>query len=500
MTMLIETKQPNICVFDNSYARLPGHFFERLMPTTVTRPFLIKLNNRLARELGIDPSQLSAEEWAAIFSGNCIPPGADPIAMAYAGHQFGHFVPQLGDGRAILIGEVEDTAGVHRDIQLKGSGLTPFSRQGDGRAALGPVLREYLVSEAMHALGIPTTRALAAVATGEPVYRETVLPGAILTRVACSHVRVGTFQYFSSRGDTKAVLQLADYVIDRHYPHIKNIERPYTALLQTVAKRQAKLVAHWMRIGFIHGVMNTDNTAISGETIDFGPCAFMDTYDPDTVFSSIDHFGRYSYNNQPKIVQWNLMQFAETLLPIIDPTPKRAVEVARNILEEFPELFRNYWLKNMRCKLGLLSSEPNDPKLIQTLLDMMHQDGTDFTLTFRKLCDAMLEDNDINSVQNLFGDPISFKKWAEEWKSRLNREKQSPGARVELMRQNNPLFIPRNHNVENTLTAAIEENNYGPFEQLLNVLLDPYSENTGFFKYINPPNPRGQYYQTFCGT
>ena len=309
--MLIEKNNPELCIFDNSYARLPNHFYTRLMPTAVTHPDMVKLNTELAQDLGIDPDLYDDKEWAAIFSGNHIPTGADPIAMAYAGHQFGHFVPQLGDGRAILIGEIKDAGGFHKDIQLKGCGQTPFSRQGDGRAALGPVLREYIVSEAMNALGIPTTRALAAVKTGEPVYRETILPGAVLTRVASSHVRVGTFQYFAARGDITAVKQLADYVIERHYIDLKNSDKPYESLLRAVSKRQAKLVAQWMRIGFIHGVMNTDNMAISGETIDYGPCAFMDTYDPDTVFSSIDNFGRYAYANQPQIAQWNLLQLAE---------------------------------------------------------------------------------------------------------------------------------------------------------------------------------------------
>ena len=457
--MLTEKQEPNICEFDNSYSRLPGHFFARLMPTTVTSPTLIKLNSDLAKRLGIDPEELNGEEWAAIFSGNRVPPGADPIALAYAGHQFGHFVPQLGDGRAILIGEVKDVGGNLRDIQLKGSGQTPFSRQGDGRAALGPVLREYLVSEAMHALGVPTTRALAAVTTGDPVYRETVLPGAVLTRVASSHVRVGTFQYFAVRGDHEAVKQLADYVIDRHYPNLKVSKNPYSSLLQAVTNRQAKLVAQWMRIGFVHGVMNTDNMSISGETIDFGPCAFMDKYDPDTVFSSIDNFGRYAFSNQPQIAQWNIMQFAQTLLPVINSTMERATKIARDIIEEFPERYKDYWLTYMRRKIGLLSSEKKDLKLIQTLLDLMHQDGADFTLTFRALCDEPLSGMGASNVRGLFKNSNLFDNWAQDWHSRLGRENVSPKICSDLMRRNNPNFIPRNHLVENTLTAAIEEDN-----------------------------------------
>ena len=498
--MLTEKQEPIICEFDNSYSRLPGHFFARLMPTTVTSPTLIKLNFELAKRLGIDPENLNAEEWAAIFSGNRVPPGAEPIALAYAGHQFGHFVPQLGDGRALLIGEVKDAGGNHRDIQLKGSGLTPFSRQGDGKAALGPVLREYLVSEVMHALGVPTTRALAAVTTGEPVYRETVLPGAVLTRVASSHVRVGTFQYFAVRGDHEAVKQLADYVIDRHYPNLNTSENPYSSLLQAVTNRQAKLVAQWMRIGFIHGVMNTDNMSISGETIDFGPCAFMDKYDPDTVFSSIDNFGRYAYSNQPQIAQWNIMQFAQTLLPVIDPTMERAAKIARDIIEEFPERYKDYWLTYMRRKIGLLSSEEKDLKLIQKLLDLMHKDAVDFTLTFRALCDEPMSGMGASNVRGLFRNSNLFDNWALDWHSRLGRENVPPEICSDLMRRNNPNFIPRNHLVENTLTAAIEENKFEPFEELFNVLMTPYSGDNGLSKFTKPPEPSNEIYQTFCGT
>src|SRR5450755_2586836 len=355
MQIIAETFRPLAVSFDNSYAHLPERFYARLDPTPAAQPRLIKFNSALAAELGLDVSGVSADTLAQLFSGNLRLQGAEPLAMAYAGHQFGHFVPKLGDGRAILLGEVRDVAGVRRDIQLKGSGRTPYSRDGDGRAALGPVLREYVVSEAMHALGVPTTRALAIVATGESVYRERRLPGAILTRVAASHVRVGTFQFFAARGDVEAIKQLADFVIDRHYPDIREAEAPYLALFRAVAQRQARLIACWMHVGFIHGVMNTDNTAISGETIDFGPCAFMDAYDPAAVFSSIDTAGRYAYANQPHIAHWNLARFAETLLPLLNPIPERAIELANEALSAFWPQFEQHWLSGMRRKLGLFA-------------------------------------------------------------------------------------------------------------------------------------------------
>ena len=392
-----------IAVFSNSYARLPERFFARLSPTPVAEPRLIKFNELLAEELGIDTLGLGPDEMAAIFSGNIIPSGAEPIAMAYAGHQFGNFVPQLGDGRAILLGEVVDRDGERRDVQLKGAGRTPFSRRGDGRAALGPVLREYLVSEAMHALGIPTTRALAAVSTGETVFRDRQLPGAVLTRVASSHIRVGTFQYFAARGDMEAVERLSGYVIDRHFPEARASERPPLALLQIVVERQALLVARWLHIGFIHGVMNTDNTALSGETIDFGPCAFMDSYDPATTFSAIDELGRYAYGNQPTIAQWNLARFAETLLPLLDPNPERAVELASEAISAFTSRFQEHWLAGMRGKLGLSSNEEGDLELAQALLRAMHENAADFTLTFRRLCDAAADEKADADVRALFG-------------------------------------------------------------------------------------------------
>jgi uncharacterized protein YdiU (UPF0061 family) len=486
--------------FSNSYARLPERFFARLGPTPVARPRLIKFNDALASELGIDTGGLGPDALAAIFAGNAPPPGAEPIAMAYAGHQFGHFVPRLGDGRAILLGEVLDRNGKRRDIQWKGAGRTPFSRRGDGRAALGPVLREYLVSEAMHALGIPTTRALAAVSTGEPVHRNQELPGAVFTRVASSHVRVGTFQYFAARGDVEAVRLLADYVIDRHYPDVVDAERPYLALLQAVVERQASLVARWMNVGFIHGVMNTDNTALSGETIDFGPCAFMDAYDPATVFSAIDEFGRYAYANQPAIAQWNLARFAETLLPIIDPDSARAAELASEAISGFAALFQAHWAAGMRDKLGISAAEDGDLDLVRAWLAAMHENGADFTLSFRRLCAAAVDEKADAQVRALFTDPAAYDDWAPRWRSRLMREGRSPLERAQAMRRVNPAFIPRNHRVEQALDAAIERDDFSSFEELLTVLSRPYDDQEAFASYANPPRAEERVLQTFCGT
>ena len=378
------------------------------------KPRLIAFNDALASELGFNAQGREPDELAAVFAGNVAPPGAEPIAMAYAGHQFGSFVPQLGDGRAILLGEVLDRNGRRRDIQLKGAGKTPFSRGGDGRAALGPVLREYLVSEAMHALGIPTTRALAAVTTGQPVYRDRPLPGAVLTRIASSHIRVGTFEYFAARGDREAVERLADYVIDRHFPQARDAERPGLALLQAVAERQAQLIARWMHVGFIHGVMNTDNTALSGETIDFGPCAFMDGYDPATSFSAIDEFGRYAYVNQPAIAQWNLARFAETLLLLLDPDPDRAVELANEAISTFAERYQEHWLAGMRKKLGISGDEDGDLDLVRDLLQAMHGNAADFTLTFRRLCAAAEDEAADIEARGLFADPACLRPLGRE--------------------------------------------------------------------------------------
>jgi uncharacterized protein YdiU (UPF0061 family) len=491
---------PLVASFSNSYARLPERFFARLAPTPVARPRLIKFNDALAAELGIDTGGLGPDALAAIFAGNETPRGAEPIAMAYAGHQFGHFVPRLGDGRAILLGEVLDRNGKRRDIQWKGAGPTPFSRRGDGRAALGPVLREYLVSEAMHALGIPTTRALAAVSTGEPVQRNQELPGAVFTRVASSHARVGTFQYFAARGDVEAVKLLADYVTDRHYPGAADAERPYLALLQAVVERQASLVARWMNVGFIHGVMNTDNTALSGETIDFGPCAFMDAYDPGAVFSAIDEFGRYAYANQPAIAQWNLARLAETLLPILDPDQERAAELASEAISAFAALFQARWAAGMRDKLGISTAEDGDLDLARAWLAAMHENGADFTLTFRRLCTAAVDERADAQVRELFANPTAYDDWAARWRSRLTRERRAPLERAQAMRRVNPAFIPRNHRVEQALDAAVEREDFSLFAELLTVLSRPYEDQEAFAGYANPPRTEERVLQTFCGT
>jgi len=485
--------------FQNSYAALPDNFFARVAPTPVAAPRLVKLNRLLAEQLGLDPAELETPEGAEILAGKTVPQGAEPIAMAYAGHQFGHFVPQLGDGRAILLGEVVDRNGVRRDIQLKGSGPTPFSRRGDGRAALGPVLREYVVSEAMAALGIPTTRSLAAVVTGEQVYRGTALPGAVLTRVATSHIRVGTFQYFAARQDTEAVRRLADHVISRHYPDLAGTERPYHALLDAVIARQANLIAQWLLIGFIHGVMNTDNTSVSGETIDYGPCAFMDGYDPKQVFSSIDEFGRYAFANQPRIGLWNLTRFAECLLPLFSEDKDEAIKQAEAALDGFVEQFTAAHQEGLRRKLGLFTSREGDQPLAQALLEAMAAANADFTLTFRRLSDAAGAD-DVSEVRTLFEDPRGFDDWAVRWRQRLAEEPQTPAERREAMRKVNPAFIPRNHRIEAIITAAVENDDFVPFETLNAVLARPYDDQPEFAAYAEPPQPEERVLQTFCGT
>jgi serine/tyrosine/threonine adenylyltransferase len=486
--------------FEHTYAALPANFFARVAPTPVASPRLIKLNRELALQLGLDPDQLSTPEGAEILSGKRLPEGAEPIAMAYAGHQFGHFVPQLGDGRAILLGEVIDRDGIRRDIQLKGSGPTPFSRRGDGRAALGPVLREYIVSEAMFRLGIPTTRSLAAVISGESVMRETVLPGAVLTRVAASHIRVGTFQFFAARGDTDGVRRLADHVIGRHYPELAGAERPYHALLDAVIARQADLVARWLLVGFIHGVMNTDNTSISGETIDYGPCAFMDEYDPAKVFSSIDEMGRYAYGNQPRIALWNLTRLAECLLPLFSDDQDKAIEQAQFALGEFAEKFTSAYQAGLRAKIGLFTKDDGDEALVQDLLDAMTKNGADFTLAFRRLGDAALDADNDESVRGLFIDPTMFDEWAARWRQRLAREPQTPGDRQAAMHRVNPAFIPRNHRVEAVIQAAMNNDDYAPFEELLIVLSKPFDEQPQYAAYAEPPELEQRVTQTFCGT
>ncbi|HEY0328067.1 MAG TPA: YdiU family protein [Rhodopseudomonas sp.] len=485
--------------FDNSYAALPEGFFQRVAPTPVATPRLIKLNRPLALELGLDPDRLDSPEGAEILAGKRIPEGAEPIAMAYAGHQFGQFVPQLGDGRAILLGEVIDQHGVRRDIQLKGSGPTPYSRRGDGRAALGPVLREYIVSEAMAALGIPTTRSLAAVITGETVARETLLPGAVLTRIATSHIRVGTFQFFAARRNPDAVKALADHVIARHYPNANNDKQPYLALLQEVIARQAELVARWLLVGFIHGVMNTDNCSVAGETIDYGPCAFMDGYDPAKVFSSIDQTGRYAYGNQPRIALWNLTRLAECLVPLIADQQDQAIADAEAALGQFSERFGQAYHAGLRAKLGLFTAQDGDRELIGDLLAVMTEQQADFTLTFRMLSD-LAGNAETDSVRALFADPAAFDGWLERWRQRIAAEPQDAASRSKAMQAVNPAFIPRNHRIQAVIEAAVERDDFAPFEELLAVLAHPYADQPAFARYAQPPQPHEQVLQTFCGT
>jgi serine/tyrosine/threonine adenylyltransferase len=487
--------------FDNTYARLPERFFARVEPMPVVAPRLIKLNVELARNLGLDPDELASSEGIAIFAGNRVATGSEPIAEAYAGHQFGHFVPQLGDGRAKLLGEVVGRDGVRYDIQLKGSGRTPFSRGGDGRAVLGPVLREYLVSEAMAALGVPTTRALAAVTTGERVLRETVLPGAVLTRVASSHLRVGTFEYFAARRDTDGIRTLADYAIARHYPEAAHAARPYRALLDGVIARQAKLVAQWMMLGFIHGVMNTDNTSISGETIDYGPCAFMEAYDPAAVFSAIDQNGRYAYGNQPRIMLWNLTRLAEALLAVLEQeegSEKAALDSANAALTAFGPEYEAAQIGGFRQKLGLKTEREGDAVLIEGLLERMFAGQADFTLTFRHLCDAAAGPEGDEAVRGVVGD--GYDSWAADWRLRLEHEAGSAQERASGMRKVNPAFIPRNHLVQAVITAAIDGEDYGPFEEMLDVLAHPYEDKPEMERFTLPARPEERVLQTFCGT
>ena len=486
--------------FDNSYARLPSRFYAHVAPTSVAAPRLVRVNAGLAAQLGIDPAVLGSPEGVEVLAGNRVPPGAEPIALAYAGHQFGGFSPQLGDGRAILLGEIVGQDGMRRDLQLKGAGRTPFSRSGDGRAALGPVLREYIMSEAMMALGVPTTRALAAVTTGEAVLREQVLPGAVLTRVAASHIRVGTFQFFAARGDQEGVKQLADYVIARHDPDAADAPNRYRALLDGIIARQADLVAQWLLIGFIHGVMNTDNTSVSGETIDYGPCAFMDAYDPATVFSSIDLEGRYAYANQPRIMHWNLARLAEAMLPLLGDTDDAALASAQEALAGFRPRFEAAYLGGLRRKLGLGVEQEGDSALVQDLLAIMAEGAADFTLTFRRLCAAAADPAGDAAVRSLFTDGDAFDGWAARWHARLAQEPATPDMRAAAMRAVNPAVIPRNHLVEAALAAAMQRGDFGPFEALLDATSRPFEETPGFERYALPAEAPDQMYRTFCGT
>ncbi len=479
--------------FEHSYGQLPAKFWQRVDPTPVKAPRLLAFNDALAAELGV----LRDESTAAVLAGNVVPAGARPLAMAYAGHQFGHFVPQLGDGRAILLGELINRDGQRFDLQLKGAGPTAFSRSGDGRAAIGPVLREYLISEAMHALGVPTTRSLAAVATGEHVFREGPVPGAVLARVAASHVRVGTFQYFAARRDTDGVRQLADHVIARHYPDAAQAARPYLALLEAVARRQSALVAQWMQVGFIHGVMNTDNTTLSGETIDYGPCAFLDDYDPAKVFSSIDRAGRYSFGNQSALARWNVARLAETLLAVIDDDADAALAGASAVIDAMPGWLQAAWTEGMRRKLGLATAEDGDEALAQALLEAMHAVEADYTLVFRALCDAAAGE----APGGLLALPKSpaFEAWLVSWRARLARDPQSASARRVAMRAANPAVIPRNHRVHEVLVAA-EQGDLAPFEALLAAIRRPYDDGPDAHRYMTPPEPAQRVLQTFCGT
>ncbi len=486
--------------FDNTYARLPERFFARVSPTPVGAPRLVRVNEPLAVRLGLDPERLAGEEGVQVLAGNSVPEGAEPIATAYAGHQFGSFVPRLGDGRAILLGELVEASGARRDVQLKGAGRTPYSRGGDGRAAVGPVLREYVVSEAMAALGIPTTRALAAVTTGEEVFRETALPGAVLTRVASSHIRVGTFQYFAARGDAEGLRLLADHVIARHYPEAARAERPYRALLDSVIRAQAELIARWMLVGFIHGVMNTDNTSVAGETIDYGPCAFMDAYDPETVFSSIDRYGRYAYFRQPVIGGWNLARFAECLLPLLADNADAAVGDAEEALDAYTPAFERAYQAGLGRKLGLLTEREGDAELARGLLQAMGENGADFTLTFRRLCEAAAGEANESGVRSLFADPSAYDGWARGWRRRLAEEPADAAARSAAMRAENPAYIPRNHRVEAVIRAAVDEDDFAPFHELVDVLSKPFEERPAFARYAEPPAAQERVLQTFCGT
>jgi uncharacterized protein YdiU (UPF0061 family) len=476
---------------EHTYAGLPSTLHSPAAPTTVLAPRLLAFNRGLAESLGLSPDALAGEEGAAIFAGNRLPPGATPIAQAYAGHQFGHFTA-LGDGRAVLLGEQVTPRGERFDVQLKGSGPTPYSRRGDGRAAVGPMLREYLISEAMHALGIPTTRSLAVAATGEIVRRQRPLAGAVLTRVAASHIRVGTFEWAAARRDDAGLRALVDYTLRRHYPHLAGSAEPARELLAAVIGRQAALLAQWQLVGFVHGVMNTDNMALSGETIDYGPCAFMDAYDPATVFSSIDESGRYAYANQPRIAQWNLARLAEALLPALHADAESAVAIATPIIEDFAPQFQRHWLAGMRRKLGLLTEEPDDSALVEDLLGWMQRTKADFTNTFAELT----QPTPAGAAPHA---DAAFSAWHDRWHARLGRQPHPPAESARLRMASNPAVIPRNHLVEAALAAA-EEDDLGPFERLLTVLAKPFDYAAPPPEFRSPPPAGGACYRTFCGT
>lgn len=491
---------PTAPQFNNSYADLPNAFHDRVQPTPVARPQLIMLNGALAEELGLDPVWLRSKDGLAMLAGNRLPEGSDPIAMGYAGHQFGQWVPRLGDGRAILLGEVIDRDGVRRDIQLKGSGPTPYSRRGDGRSSIGPVVREYLGSEFMHALGIPSTRALAAVASGEEVLRQKIEPGGILCRVAKSHIRVGTFEFFARSGRLKQVRRLADYVIDRHYPDCKASKQPHAAMLSEVIKRQARLVADWLLVGFIHGVMNTDNCSIIGETIDFGPFGFIDTFHPATVYSSIDHGGRYAYNQQPAIAHWNLARLAECLLGLLDDNREKAVEQANDLLAEFPRHFEQHFHSGLTAKIGLPDREDH-AKLALDLMDIMAAGEADMTLVFRGLSSLASGSSDHDQpVRGLFTDPTAFDAWASRWRQCLQAHGRPDDQRQPEMCKVNPAFILRNHLAQWAVDAAIDRLDFEPMKTLHQVLSRPFDDQPEHEQLSLTPKPEERVVTTFCGT
>lgn len=490
-------------VFDNSYARLSERFYTRQNPVPVSAPSLIRVNEPLAQELGIDPAWLASDEGVQILAGNQNFPGSDPIATVYAGHQFGSWNPQLGDGRALLLGEVLTRNGDRYDIQLKGSGPTPYSRGGDGRSPVGPVLREYIVSEAMFALGVPTTRSLAAVSTGELVRREDILPGGVLARVARSHLRIGTVQYFASQGDLESLHTLVNYVNQRHYPEAAEADNPALALLDSVIAKQADLVARWQLIGFIHGVMNTDNILLSGETIDYGPCAFMDSFHPETVYSSIDRAGRYAYCNQPSILHWNLVRLAEALLPLIHTDKTKAIERVQESIGRFQSLFEDARLQGLRKKVGFSDNLPEDETLIQDLFKLMAELKADFTLTFRRLSELAGTDEAgaaPASISDIFEIPDAMKPWLRQWRKRIETDPQSTLQRQQSMLSINPAYIPRNHMIEDAIDAVTYDDNLAPFHKLVDVLAKPYEYNPAHARHATPPKPEEVVKQTFCGT
>ena len=492
--------------FTNRYLALGEAFYKKTLPTPVAAPALIAFNAALANEMGLSTDELGTQDGVNIFAGNVVPGGAEPLAMAYAGHQFGNFVPQLGDGRAILLGDMTAADGVCLDVQLKGSGRTFYSRNGDGRAALGPVLREYLVSEAMARLGVPTTRALAAVTTGEQVAREQLLPGGIITRVATSFIRVGSFEYFSASNDVESIRELANYVIERNYPQLRASEQPYVALLQAVVDGQAALIASWMQLGFIHGVMNTDNMSIAAETIDYGPCAFMDAYDHDRVYSAIDRNGRYAYSNQPAIGLWNLTRLAETLLPLLAESSDAAVELAQSVLKTYADTYHQAWLTGMRAKCGLsnaaAASKPDSDKaLIESLFNVMAANNADFTLVFFHLSQLNLQASEKDDdIRRLFVDPAQFDDWLVKWRERASEEMLTDKQRQASMQSVNPVYIPRNHQIEAAIRAAEDQGDFSVFHALHAVLQHPFTRQQGKDRYMQPPEPDEVVRQTFCGT